>query len=271
MPQFLKRFITVTFILLYLMFLYLFGNNSFMIITIYIIVLISFYEWINLHSKYKFQTLVFFGLSLLLIHYFNSLNMYYISLLSLFFWIYLMLYMLINSERLKYFLKNNNYSIGFIIFSILFLHLINLSPNNTPLSINNNLSDNKFYFLLLIYLVTVIDTSAYIVGKSFGKHKIVTNISPNKTLEGYIGSYILSLFFFIIFFNMNNMIWTNNDLIFLSLFILFAFSGDLFISLIKRAYNVKDTSNILPGHGGLLDRLDSYLPSLPLFYLWFMT
>jgi CDP-diglyceride synthetase len=179
--------------------------------------------------------------------------------------------MLINSERLKYFLKNNNNWIGFIIFSILFLHLINLSPNNTPLSINNNLSDNKFYFFLLIYLITVIDTSAYIVGKSFGKHKIVTNISPNKTLEGYIGSYILSLIFFIIFFNMNNMIWTNTDLILLSLFILFAFSGDLFISLIKRGYNVKDTSNILPGHGGLLDRLDSYLPSLPLFYLWFMT
>jgi phosphatidate cytidylyltransferase len=179
--------------------------------------------------------------------------------------------MLINSEGLKYFLKNNNNLIGFIIFSILFIHLINLSPKSTPLSAINNLSDNMFYFLLLIYIVSVIDTSAYIIGKSIGKHKIVTNISPNKTLEGYIGSYILSLFFFIIFFNMNNMIWTNTDLIFLSLFILLAFFGDLFISLIKRAYNVKDTSNILPGHGGLLDRLDSYLPSLPLFYLWFMT
>jgi CDP-diglyceride synthetase len=179
--------------------------------------------------------------------------------------------MFIDTERLKYFLKNNNTLIGFSIFSILFLHLINLSPDDDPLSLNNdNLFDNKFYFLLLIYLVSVIDTSAYIVGKSIGKHKIVTSISPNKTLEGYIGSYILSLFFFIIFFNMNSMIWTNTDLIFLSLFILLAFFGDLFISLIKRAYNVKDTSNILPGHGGLLDRLDSYLPSLPLFYLWFM-
>jgi CDP-diglyceride synthetase len=179
--------------------------------------------------------------------------------------------MFIDTERLKYFLKNNNTLIGFSIFSILFLHLINLSPDDDPLSLNNdNLFDNKFYFLLLIYLVSVIYTSAYIVGKSIGKHKIVTSISPNKTLEGYIGSYILSLFFFIIFFNMNSMIWTNTDLIFLSLFILLAFFGDLFISLIKRAYNVKDTSNILPGHGGLLDRLDSYLPSLPLFYLWFM-
>jgi phosphatidate cytidylyltransferase len=178
--------------------------------------------------------------------------------------------MLIDSKSLKYFLKNNNNWLGIVIFSILFIHLINLSPNNTSLLINNNLLDNKFYFVLLIYLVSVIDTSAYIVGKSIGKHKIVTNISPNKTLEGYIGSYILSLFFFIIFFNMYGLIWTNMDLIFLSLFVLLAFIGDLFISLIKRAYDVKDTSNILPGHGGLLDRLDSYLPSLPLFYLWFM-
>ena len=269
MSQFLKRFITVTFIFFYLLLLYFFGNNLFMIFTIYVIVLISFYEWTTLQSESKLKTLLFFAL-LLLIHQFNAINMYYISLLSLFFWIYLLLYMLINSERLKYLIKNNYNLLGVIIFSILFLHLINLSPKNTSLLISNNLFDNKFYFVLLIYLVSIIDTSAYIVGKSIGKHKIVTSISPNKTLEGYIGSYILSLFFFIIFFNINSMTWTNTDLFFLSLFVLMAFSGDLFISLIKRIYDVKDTSNILPGHGGLLDRLDSYLPTLPLFYLWFM-
>ncbi len=270
MSQLLKRFTTVSLILIYLLSLYLFGNNFFMIFTIYVIVLISFYEWTRLQSKSQLKTLVFFSL-LLVIHQFNSINMYYISLLSLIFWIYLMLYMLINSERLKYFLKNNNNWIGLIIFSVLFLHLINLFPNNTSHLVSNTLFENKFYFLLLVYLVSVVDTSAYIVGKSIGKHKIVTNISPNKTLEGYVGSYILSLLLFIIFFNMNSMIWTYTDLIFLSSFVLLAFFGDLFISLIKRAYNVKDTSNILPGHGGLLDRIDSYLPSIPLFYLWFMT
>jgi phosphatidate cytidylyltransferase len=60
------------------------------------------------------------------------------------------------------------------------------------------------------------------------------------------------------------------DLFFLNIFILLAFSGDLFISFVKRVHKIKDTSNILPGHGGLLDRLDSYLPSLPLYYIWFM-
>ena len=269
MSQFLKRFTTVTFIFLYLLSLYFFGNNFFMIFTIYVIILISFYEWIALESKSKLKTLTFFVL-LLLIHKFNSINMYYISIASLLIWTLLILYMFINTERLKHTLKSNNNLVGFLIFSILFLHLINLHPINNALSADNNLFDNKFYFLLLICLVSVIDTSAYIVGKSIGKIKIITRISPNKTLEGYIGSYVFSIFFFIIFFNMNSMIWTSNDLIYLSLFILLAFFGDLFISLIKRSYNVKDTSNILPGHGGLLDRLDSYIPSLPLFYLWFM-
>jgi CDP-diglyceride synthetase len=208
---------------------------------------------------------------LLAIHQANPINMYYISLLSLSIWISIAFTMYIDSRRLKYFLKNNNTWIGYLIFSILFLQLINLFPNNDTFSINNNLFDNKFYFLLVVYLVSVIDISAYIIGKSIGKNKIVTSISPNKTLEGYIGSYIFSFFFFIIFFKMNSLIWTNTDLIFLSLFVLLAFLGDLFISLIKRTYNVKDTGNILPGHGGILDRLDSYLPSLPLFYLWFMT
>lgn len=269
MSQLLQRFITVIFILLSLLSLYFFGNNFFMIFTIYVIVLISFHEWTSFQSKSILKTSVFFAL-LIFIHQFNSINMYYFSLLSLFFWVYLIVYMWINSERLKFFLKKNNELIGFIIFSILFLHLINLTPNNNSLLINNDLFDNKFYFVLLIYLVSVIDISAYAVGKFIGKNRIVSKISPNKTLEGYIGSYILSLICFIIFFNVNSMIWTNVDLLFLSLFVLFAFSGDLFISVTKRAYNVKDTSNILPGHGGLLDRLDSYLPSLPLFYIWFM-
>lgn len=269
MATFFKRFITIIFIFLYLLFLYFYGNNFFMIITIYIIVLISFYEWTTLQSRSKLKTLIFLAL-LLLIHQLNSFNMYYISLMSLFIWITLILYMLIDSERLKYFLKNNNTLIGFIIFSIFFIHLINLYPINNSLSGSNNLLDTKFYFLLLIYLISVIDISAYLVGKSIGRYNIVSAISPNKTLEGYLGSYIFSLFFFIIFYYVNNMIWTNIDLVFLSLFVLLAFTGDLFLSLIKRAYNVKDTGNILPGHGGILDRLDSYLPSLPLFYIWFM-
>lgn len=269
MNQIFKRFLTITFIFFYLLFLYFYGNNLLLSITIYTISLISFHEWISMQSKSNAKVFVFFIL-IYMTDQFTFINMYYISLLSLLIWIFLIFFMLTNPVQLKYYLRKYHSFVGILIFLILFLHLSNLYPINNSFAKSNDLFSNKFYLLMLIIFISFIDTFAYIVGKSIGKYKIVTSISPNKTLEGYIGSYILSLFSFIIFFGINNMIWTMYDLMFLSVFILLAFFGDLFISFAKRTYNVKDTGNILPGHGGLLDRLDSYLPALPLFYIWFM-
>tara|TARA_B100001093_G_scaffold501786_1_gene553910 strand:+ start:743 stop:1183 length:441 start_codon:yes stop_codon:yes gene_type:complete len=144
-------------------------------------------------------------------------------------------------------------------------------PYKITIGSENNLIDNKHYFLFLIALISSIDILAYISGKLFGRNNIVSSISPNKTFEGYLGSYVFTVLFFILFFNMNNLIWTYMDLFYLTAFIFLAFFGDLFMSFIKRLYSIKDTGNILPGHGGILDRLDSYLPALPLFYLWFMS
>jgi phosphatidate cytidylyltransferase len=122
----------------------------------------------------------------------------------------------------------------------------------------------------LITLLSSIDIFAYVSGKLFGKNRIISDVSPNKTLEGYIGGYGLTILFLILVLNQNQIIWTYFDLLYLTIFILLAFFGDLFMSFVKRIYNIKDTSSILPGHGGVLDRLDSYFPSLPLFYVWAM-
>ena len=249
--------------------LYTYGNDTSFIITIYLITLLSFYEWTNMQPSPKYNFLLFLAI-ILTFNFFNIVNMYIVSLLSLFIWIILLTYMLINSNNLKNLIRKYHTLLGYIIFTLFFLHLINLFPLKSPLASENNIIDSRFYLFMLICFISVIDTFAYIFGKSVGNCKIVTNISPNKTLEGYVGSYIATIVFFILFFNFNHMIWTFNDLIFLSIFIISAFLGDLFISLIKRAYKKKDTGNILPGHGGLLDRLDSYLPSLPIFYIWFM-
>tara|TARA_A100000164_G_scaffold381556_1_gene433767 strand:+ start:3228 stop:3668 length:441 start_codon:yes stop_codon:yes gene_type:complete len=143
-------------------------------------------------------------------------------------------------------------------------------PYDVALSSDSHLIDNKNYLLFFIILISSIDIFAYICGKTFGKNMIISSISPNKTLEGYLGSYFFTILFFIIFFNMNNLIWNYLDLFYLTIIILLAFFGDLFMSFIKRMYDIKNTSDILPGHGGILDRLDSYFPSLPLFYLWLM-
>ena len=112
--------------------------------------------------------------------------------------------------------------------------------------------------------------SAYLCGKLFGKNKITSAISPNKTYEGYIGALVFTIFTFIIISNYFNFQWTHSDIIFLLIFIIMVFFGDLSMSLIKRVFKVKDTGSMLPGHGGVLDRLDSYFTSLPIFYIWFL-
>ena len=132
------------------------------------------------------------------------------------------------------------------------------------------LLDNKHYFIILISLVSFIDMSAYSCGKLIGKNKITSAISPNKTYEGYIGALVLTIFAFIIISNHFNFQWTSSDIILLLIFIATVFFGDFLMSLMKRVFEIKDTGSILPGHGGILDRLDSYFTSLPIFYLWFL-
>tara|TARA_Y100000389_G_scaffold89562_1_gene86061 strand:- start:3601 stop:4140 length:540 start_codon:yes stop_codon:yes gene_type:complete len=176
--------------------------------------------------------------------------------------------MMLFRDNTKVFIKKYFITIGFFIFTSFFLLLINIYHHNNTLPYNNNFVDNSYYLLLLIILISSIDIFAYISGKTFGKNRVINDISPNKTLEGYIGSYGLTIMILFLLLNHSHIEWMYLDLIFLTFFILLAFFGDLFMSFVKRIYNKKDTSNILPGHGGLLDRLDSYLTSLPLFYVW---
>ena len=98
--------------------------------------------------------------------------------------------------------------------------------------------------------------------ENFLKEKKITKISPNKTYSGMIGSYILSLFISLIIFR-NHFNYSEIIMFTLILSTISQF-GDLFISLLKRKANLKDTGKLLPGHGGLLDRLDGIIFALPL-------
>tara|TARA_B100000900_G_scaffold393056_1_gene389161 strand:+ start:802 stop:1200 length:399 start_codon:yes stop_codon:yes gene_type:complete len=130
--------------------------------------------------------------------------------------------------------------------------------------------DSKYYLLFFIILVSSVDIFSYLFGKIFGSFRVVPKISPNKTVEGYLGGYISTIIIYIAFCKTFGISWLSFDIIYLSLLVLLAFSGDLYISLVKRTFEIKNTGNLLPGHGGLLDRLDSYLPSISLFTLWMM-
>ncbi|MEE9309757.1 MAG: phosphatidate cytidylyltransferase [Cocleimonas sp.] len=123
--------------------------------------------------------------------------------------------------------------------------------------------------LYLIFLVAITDSGAYFTGKALGKNKLAPELSPGKTREGMFGGVAGAVAWSILgawFFDLPANEWIY--FILLSLVVAFmSVSGDLFESLIKREAGQKDSGNILPGHGGILDRVDGLIATLPLFTL----
>lgn len=125
------------------------------------------------------------------------------------------------------------------------------------------------YVIYLITLIALADTAAYFVGKRFGKTKLAPDLSPGKTREGVSGAVIATA------------LWAGLGLLWLKLpqgsevsfmiismaMVLMSVAGDLFESLLKREAGVKDSGQLLPGHGGILDRIDGLLAAAPLFTL----
>lgn len=125
------------------------------------------------------------------------------------------------------------------------------------------------YFLVLIWLA---DIAAYFSGKKWGVTKLAPEISPGKTLAGMYGALIVSLIAGAVFIGYygyrDGFVWTRVfDFLLLSvLTVLVSIYGDLFISVVKRKVGVKDSGTLLPGHGGVLDRIDSLIAAIPVFY-----
>ena len=131
------------------------------------------------------------------------------------------------------------------------------------LIIESQYSNLKIYLLYSILVAIMSDTGGLVFGKIF-KGKKLTKISPNKTISGSIGSFIFSILLIPFFYN--DQIDQNlpNILLITVIISLTSQFGDLFISLLKRKANVKDTSDLLPGHGGFLDRIDGIIFAIPL-------
>ena len=123
------------------------------------------------------------------------------------------------------------------------------------------------FCIMLIFAVLFTDSFCYFVGCRFGKHKLAQVISPNKTIEGAIGGTVACVLVTVLIGVLTQMCWYHS-LILGVLMAVFAQLGDLCESMIKRDAGVKDSSNILPGHGGFLDRLDSYILTIPVVYYY---
>ena len=168
-----------------------------------------------------------------------------------------------------------------VIIYILFSAIIVLEINRIKLKVNNIYIYNLYtfmtiisFFMFLILLITekvsdemllgiiiiiwLFDTFSYIGGKVIGGIKLIPKISPGKTYSGFITGFLMT----IILIELLLMISENNyklSIIYTFFIIIFSFIGDVFVSLLKRYANIKDTGNIMPGHGGLLDRFDSFI------------
>ena len=168
---------------------------------------------------------------------------------------YAMVSKIIKKNKFKDRLSRFMLKSGSLLYLSLFVYFVFL--------IESHLTDLKIYLLYSVLIAILSDIGGLIFGKTF-KGKKLTKISPNKTISGSIGSFVLSIFLIPIFYN-NLIIYDFLTLLILTIAIsLTSQLGDLFISYLKRKARVKDTSDLLPGHGGLLDRVDGIIFAAPL-------
>jgi phosphatidate cytidylyltransferase len=202
----------------------------------------------------------------------------FLLLVSMYFYFYILIISLIIISTLawiefyglisKIFKKRKNIDIlfRFIYKSISLIYLICLSFGILIIFYKNDYFQMYIIYSLLVSITS--DLGGMLFGKIF-KGKKLTKISPNKTMSGSLGSFICSLtlipFFSDFFYNHNIL----NLLIITLLISLTSQLGDLFISLLKRKANVKNTSDLLPGHGGVLDRIDGMLFAIPVGFIIF--
>tara|TARA_Y100000591_G_scaffold126837_1_gene108639 strand:+ start:651 stop:1301 length:651 start_codon:yes stop_codon:yes gene_type:complete len=181
---------------------------------------------------------------------------------SYFFSIFILLCFLVTIYEWSKISKKIKYSkIGFIFLFLSFLTVYQLI----------DFKDNNIYFLLIILICISTDIGGYIFGRIFKGPKL-TKISPNKTYSGVIGAYVFSFFLTIYiintpFFFLNIFEVNLNMLLFIFLVSTVSQIGDIIISYFKRLSKIKDTGKIIPGHGGLLDRIDGMIFAFPFSYV----
>ena len=160
------------------------------------------------------------------------------------------------------------YDNGKLIFIVIYVFLSFSFALGLPMF---NYSEKHFGWetFILFTLIWSSDGFAYFAGRMFGKHKMAPKISPKKTWEGFAGGVICTLI--LGFFIEQNMPELRGNWILVGLLVsIFAPLGDLVESQLKRTFGVKDSGNIIPGHGGVLDRLDSFILCAPVVYLYFI-
>lgn len=217
-----------------------------------LIVLLSAYEWSKLVRLSIKNTLLFLSIMLVFILIQPWLSPTLILSFACLFWIGVFY------PVLRY--KNTNPPPQWVHspFILMFMGFMILYP--FWMGLNTLFNIDKKWVLLLLLIIAAEDTGAYFIGKQWGRHKLAPQVSPGKTWEGLLGGMIVSLG--VVFIALPQALMGVSLAV-----IIFAVLGDLLESLVKRIYQVKDSGTWLPGHGGLLDRIDSLTAAVPFFAL----
>lgn len=227
-----------------------------------VMVLLGFKEWLALAQVKDLKAkiagfLLLVGLSAFL--YSGELELKVLMFVSAFLWILLIIYTFFNKP---------------VFFSIPLVQMLVgvfvLATTGVVLIHLKSIGNGVVWILLCFGTVWCADIGAYFAGRKFGKTKLAPTISPGKTIEGVIGGLVLvslvSVPFLVFYLSMPFTLALALWLV-IQVVALVSVAGDLFESKLKRAAGLKDSSNILPGHGGILDRLDSLFPALAFLFV----
>ena len=149
---------------------------------------------------------------------------------------------------------------SFLLYLLIIFFAISL------INVRGSNFENYISCVWILFIVWTTDVGGYVVGKMFKGPKL-SIYSPNKTIAGFLGSILFSqLSFFIPYYFLNSFVLTVKIILIQFLFCILSVGGDIFFSLIKRINQIKDYSNIIPGHGGILDRIDGMLFVIIVYY-----
>ena len=243
-----------------------------LLLLILVIVILASTEYVQILKNKGFypslKIIIYADLVLAVLSYFNRFDLVTMALtlasISAFMWV-------LFKGRQPYIANVSTTILGFVYGGWFPLHLLFLRSLNAEnyqgflkLNIQN---DGLGYVMLLFMTILLTDTGCYYFGKNFGKHKLAEIVSPKKTVEGAIGGAICSVVGAFVIGHFIHLAWYHCLIIGL-LVTIFAQIGDLCESLIKRDAGVKDSGSLLPGHGGFLDRTDSYILTMPILYYY---
>lgn len=255
--MFFKRLLSSLLLIPLVLLLLFYAPSGLLFVVLLFLLLICGQEYIHLipleTNIYKLAYYVLLILSTWIATIYFSLYLH----INLFLWVLLIGAILSYPRKNEYWANIPVIAItGLIILPVFIIGMVNIYQ----------LPNGKLMLLYSFVLIWAADIGAYLVGKCWGKHKLIPLVSPGKSWEGLLGGCLFSSLIAILAFFFFHPASFYKWYLLAFLTVIISIFGDLLMSMLKRRCHLKDTGGIIPGHGGILDRVDSLIAAIPFFY-----